>query len=376
MTSVTFPPALGGDGSTVTDDANATTGLANGGHRTRFVVALAQAVAVMSGAVSQATAQVAAALGWANAASSSATAAANSAMTALNAPGTTATSTTSTPLATGAKTITIQTGKSIVPGMQVMVANTASPATQYMRGTVTAYNTGTGQLDISMDYAFGTGTIAAWTVSLTGAMDPTRAPLASPALTGVPTAPTAAPGNSTAQLATTAFVTAADVHVTTYTDRASLRALTPAADALMLIESLGLFRWVSASTEPDDDETAFATASGVWELVAADPDYVWASGLSEAMDESFLRGSFVMSLTTLAATISSAFTVSIPGAAQGDSVIVNPGDGFGTSAADQGRLSYAAYVSATDTVTVSIRNASAAAATLTASTWSVLVIKQ
>jgi hypothetical protein len=36
------------------------------------------------------------------------------------------------------------------------------------------------------------------------------APLASPALTGTPTAPTAAPGTSTTQLATTAFVTAAD----------------------------------------------------------------------------------------------------------------------------------------------------------------------
>jgi hypothetical protein len=41
-------------------------------------------------------------------------------------------------------------------------------------------------------------------------VDPTKAPLASPALTGTPTAPTAAPGTSTTQLATTAFVTAAD----------------------------------------------------------------------------------------------------------------------------------------------------------------------
>lgn len=48
MASVTFDPALGGDGSTVTDDADPTTGLANGGHRTRFVPALAQAV-VMAG---------------------------------------------------------------------------------------------------------------------------------------------------------------------------------------------------------------------------------------------------------------------------------------------------------------------------------------
>lgn len=56
MSSVTFPPALGGDGSTVTDGPDPTTGLGNGGHRLRFVPSLYQAVAVMSGAVSQAEA--------------------------------------------------------------------------------------------------------------------------------------------------------------------------------------------------------------------------------------------------------------------------------------------------------------------------------
>lgn len=46
MASVIFPPEVGGSGLTVTDDANPTTGLANGGHRARFVPALAQVVAV------------------------------------------------------------------------------------------------------------------------------------------------------------------------------------------------------------------------------------------------------------------------------------------------------------------------------------------
>lgn len=46
MSSVYFDPAVGGDGSTVSDDSNPTTGLANGGHRTRMVPALAQTVAV------------------------------------------------------------------------------------------------------------------------------------------------------------------------------------------------------------------------------------------------------------------------------------------------------------------------------------------
>lgn len=55
MASVTFSVSVGGDGSTVTDDANATTGLANGGHRTRFVPALGQIVAVASQMVTTAS---------------------------------------------------------------------------------------------------------------------------------------------------------------------------------------------------------------------------------------------------------------------------------------------------------------------------------
>lgn len=56
MASVTFPVSVGGDGSTVTDDSNASTGLANGGHRTRFVPALAQVVAVAEYVVDTASA--------------------------------------------------------------------------------------------------------------------------------------------------------------------------------------------------------------------------------------------------------------------------------------------------------------------------------
>lgn len=54
MSSVYFDPAVGGDGSTVTDDSNAGTGLAAGGHRARFVPALAQLVAVANYTVTHA----------------------------------------------------------------------------------------------------------------------------------------------------------------------------------------------------------------------------------------------------------------------------------------------------------------------------------
>lgn len=41
MASVTFPVELGGDGNTYTDDTNPNTGLANDGHRIRFIPCIA-----------------------------------------------------------------------------------------------------------------------------------------------------------------------------------------------------------------------------------------------------------------------------------------------------------------------------------------------
>ena len=54
MSSVTFDVAVGGDGSTVTDDSNATTGLREGGWKTRFVPCFTQQVAVANYIVTKA----------------------------------------------------------------------------------------------------------------------------------------------------------------------------------------------------------------------------------------------------------------------------------------------------------------------------------
>ncbi len=54
MSSVTFSTSVGGDGSTVTDDNDAGTGLGNGGHRTRFVPALSNTVNIAATAVNSA----------------------------------------------------------------------------------------------------------------------------------------------------------------------------------------------------------------------------------------------------------------------------------------------------------------------------------
>jgi hypothetical protein len=62
-----------------------------------------------------------------------------------------------------------------------------------------------------------------------------KAPLASPALTGNPTAPTQTAGNNSTRVATTAFVTAADVVVTTAYTTADAAVTTAfiAADAVV-----------------------------------------------------------------------------------------------------------------------------------------------
>lgn len=158
MSSVTFSSTVGGNNSTVTDDDNATTGLANGGHRTRFVPALAQVVAVASYTVSSTqTAQ--------SQSAASAAAAAASAASAIASPATSATSTTSLAIGTGSKSLTIQTGKSVAVGMSVKVAYTTTP-TNWMHGDVTAYDSGTGALTVNVTTTQGSGTYTAWTVSL------------------------------------------------------------------------------------------------------------------------------------------------------------------------------------------------------------------
>lgn len=189
MSSVTFPPALGGDGSTVTDDSNVSTGLANGGHRTRFVPALAQMVAVANGGVTQATAQVAAATTQANNALSSANAAAASAASAVNSPGTNATSTSSVLIGTGSKSLTVQTGKLFVVGQPVMIARTSAPGTTWMAGNVTSYDSGTGALVVNVVWTAGSGTFTDWTVSLAGPANPAAVNKAGDSMTGDLTVP-------------------------------------------------------------------------------------------------------------------------------------------------------------------------------------------
>ncbi len=88
------------------------------------------------------------------------------AVTAITAPGTIATSTTSLAIGTGTKTLTLaQTGKAFSIGQFVIIARTSAPST-YLHGQITAYDSGTGAMSISVSATGGSGTYTAWTVSL------------------------------------------------------------------------------------------------------------------------------------------------------------------------------------------------------------------
>ena len=140
MSSVTFSTTVGGDGSTVTDDDNATTGLGNGGALIRLVPMMQQVVNVAETTVAAATSS----LGGAT---------------------TNSTSTTSLSIATGSKSLTlVESGKAYTIGQYVIIASTASP-TNCMVGQVTSFS-GTS-LVVNVTVINGSGTIAAWSISVT-----------------------------------------------------------------------------------------------------------------------------------------------------------------------------------------------------------------
>ena len=73
-------------------------------------------------------------------------------------------------ISAGAKSLTVNPGLQITPGMYLTVAVTASPAANSMFATVTGYNNTTGALNFTVpaDGLTGSGTYSAWSVALSG----------------------------------------------------------------------------------------------------------------------------------------------------------------------------------------------------------------
>ena len=208
------------------------------------------------------------------------------------------------------------------------------------------------------------------------------------------------------------WVASGGVQIIAYADRGTLRS---SAGTMAIIDGLGLFSFVGSSDEPDDDESCFATSTGRWLLEAAHWDLVdawqlpdddardvwdedeglrvdgkvaastashfaanFASSFASSFANKVLTGSATCAVTSVATVASAAFTGTVTGAAVGDRVIATPPAALGSTDAESGKLSCHAWVSAANTVTVRLTNASAAAATTNVAiqtAWPITVVK-
>lgn len=150
-----------------------------------------------------------------------------------------------------------------------------------------------------------------------------------------------------------------------YADRGTLRSLTTLTDSV-IVDGIGLFRHVTGSIEPDDDETCFATATGRWLLQCPHSDFITAQLISAPL---IYTASAVNTIGTVAAESVVSQTIAVAGASTADSVVVTP------PAVMQGRLCVYGYVSAPGVVTVSVANPSASiSAAVPAGSWRIAVI--
>lgn len=142
MTQVTIPSALGGDGLPFSDDGTSARDMQGQGYAANFFPMVAQAMSAVQMGV--------------QAAGAIATASTNT------------NSTTSLVIGTGTQTLTVETGKALVPGMWILLAYRSDPSNN-MTGQVTSYDAGTGALVLNVTATNGAGTFADWTGSVTGA---------------------------------------------------------------------------------------------------------------------------------------------------------------------------------------------------------------
>ena len=144
----------------------------------------------------------------ASTATTQATNASNSATAAANYL-TVGTSTTSVLIGTGAKSFTADTGKAWGAGLILSISSAANTA-NFMHGTVTSYNSGTGALVMNILDVGGSGTLNDWGIAISGTQGPTGA-------TG-PTGTFGGTASSTADFLTgTAIASASTINLDTAT---------------------------------------------------------------------------------------------------------------------------------------------------------------
>ena len=172
------------------------------------------------------------------------------------------------------------------------------------------------------------------------------------------------------------------VWMVAYDNRADLRAATGVPlDSLALVDGLGVFQHMAGADEgPDDDETAFQTASGYWLLVCPSWEVVDAMTLmsddriaaAESFTSKMFRATSTQSSFSLAAGASTTFTVTVAGAVAGASVIATP-----PSDPTHPAAALCARVTAADTVTVYVGfGAATGSAGFGAGDWQITVINK
>lgn len=312
MASFYADPAVGGDGSTTTDDADATTGLDNYGYTERLVPMFTNVVNIATYSAGRATA-----------AAASAVAASDSAASALNAPGTNATSTTSLAIATGSKAFTIQTGKAYVVGQTLVAASAADPA-NFMAGQVTAHNSGTGALTILVTQTGGSGTKTDWVISMAAIVSSTlpsqtsnNGKVLGTNGTSASWVATLAPANNLSELTASAATVRTNLGLVIGTNvqaydagLLSIAGLTTAADKMIYTTALDTYAVTTLSSFArtlldDADAAAMKTTLGVvigTNVQAYHANLAALAGLTLAADKlAYGSGAGTLSLTDLSA---------------------------------------------------------------------------
>lgn len=79
-----------------------------------------------------------------------------------------ATSSSSVSIGTGAKSLTVTTGRAYRSGDSIYIASSAAPQTNRMYGQVTSYNFTTGALNVNITGIIGSGTLTSWYIGIGG----------------------------------------------------------------------------------------------------------------------------------------------------------------------------------------------------------------
>lgn len=364
MSSVYFDPAVGGDGTTITDDSNPSTGLANGGHRTRYVPSLANIVSVGNFSLTKANAAAASAVTASNWAvltggpvSGGEYSAKYHAQAAASSAGSAAGS------ATLSSNWAVQLGSPVSGGEYSAKyhAQAAASSATLANSWATQMATPVSGGEYSAKYhATAAASSAAAAASSAGSLV-------------MPTIIAADAGRGLkVNGAGNGWVLDLRVLTVSYDNRADLRSTAPSDGDFAMVDGLGLFRYAPGVDEgPDDDETAFATASGYWLLVCPSWDVVDAMTLldgdeqddrltsaesrltaAEGFTARMFSATSAQSAFTLAINSSTTFAVTVTGAAVGASVIATP-----PTDPTLNTITLYARVTATGTVTVYIGNA-------------------